>query len=58
MSWIQICMDPEILPGFGSGTRKIQSWIRIRIRNKSFRIQNTGTSYYDSNMFVIKDLGL
>ena len=29
-------MDPEILPG--SGSRKIQS----RIRNKSFRIRNTG----------------
>ena len=32
-------MDPELLPGSGSGTRKIQSWIRIR--NKSFRIRNT-----------------
>ena len=32
-------MDPEILPGFGSGTRKIQSWIQNR--NKSFRIHNT-----------------
>ena len=31
-------MDPEILPG--SGTRKIQSLIRIR--NKLFRIRNTG----------------
>ena len=30
-------MDLELLPG--SGTRKIQSWIRIR--NKSFRIHNT-----------------
>ena len=37
MLWIRIRMDPEILPG--SGTRKIQSWIRIR--NKSFRIHNT-----------------
>ena len=38
---IRIRMDPELLPGSGSGsgTRKIQSWIRIR--NKSFRIQNT-----------------
>ena len=35
--WIWIRMDPELLPG--SGTRKIQSWIRIR--NKSFRIHNT-----------------
>ena len=26
--WIRIRMDPELLPG--SGTRKIQSWIRIR----------------------------
>ena len=39
--WIRIRMDPELLPGSGSGsgTRKIQSWIRIR--NKSFRIHNT-----------------
>ena len=33
ISWIR--MDPELLPG--SGTWKIQSWIR----NKSFRIHNT-----------------
>ena len=32
-------LDPELLPGSGSGTRKIQSWIRIQ--NKSFRIHNT-----------------
>ena len=32
-------MDPELLPGSGSGTRKIQSWIRIR--NKSIWIHNT-----------------
>ena len=38
IGWIQICMDPELLPG--SGDQKIQSWIRIR--NKSFRIHNTG----------------
>ena len=38
MGWIRICIDPELLPG--SGTRKIQSWIRIR--NKTFRIHNTG----------------
>ena len=36
MGWIRIRMDPELLPG--SGTQKIQSWIR----NKSFRIHNTG----------------
>ena len=36
---IQTRMDPELVPGSGSGTRKIQSWIRIR--NKSFRIHNT-----------------
>ena len=36
MGWIRIRIDPELLPG--SGTRKIQSWIR----NKSFRIHNTG----------------
>ena len=41
IGWIRIRMDPELLPGSGSGTRKIQSWIRIR--NKSFRIRNTGT---------------
>ena len=29
MGWIRICMDPELLPRSGSGTRKIQSWIRI-----------------------------
>ena len=23
-------MDPELLPGSGPGTRKIQNWIRIR----------------------------
>ena len=34
-------MDPELLPGSGSGTRKIQSWFRIRIMNRSFRIHNT-----------------
>ena len=31
-------MDPKLL--FGSGTRKLQSWIRMR--NKSLRIRNTG----------------
>ena len=31
-------MDQELLPGSGSGTQKIQSWIW----NKSFRIHNTG----------------
>ena len=44
MGWIRIRMDPELLPGSWSGTRKIQSWIWIR--NKSFRIHNTG---YDTN---------
>ena len=39
MAWIRIRMDPELLLGSGFGTRKIQSWIRIR--NKSFRIHNT-----------------
>ena len=28
IGWIRIRMDPELLPG--SGSRKIQSWIRIR----------------------------
>ena len=45
MGWILICMDPDpdVLPGSGSRTRKIQSWIRIW--NKSFRIgiHNTGS---------------
>ena len=36
---IRMRMDPELLLGSGSGI-KIQSWIRIR--NKSFRIRNTG----------------
>ena len=38
MGWIRIRMDPKLLPGSGSGTLKIQSWIW----NKSFRIHNTG----------------
>ena len=37
MGWIQIRIYPELLPG--SGSRKTQSWIRIR--NKSFQIHNT-----------------
>ena len=41
MGWIRIRMDPELLPG--SGSRKIQRWIRIQ--NKSFRIHNTGIMY-------------
>ena len=41
MDWIRIRMDPELL--HGSGTRKIQSWIRIR--NKSFQIHNTALIY-------------
>ena len=32
-------MDLELLPGSGSETQKIPSWIRIW--NKSFRIHNT-----------------
>ena len=35
--WIRIRMDLELLPGSGSGTRKIQSRIRI----KSFQIYNS-----------------
>ena len=42
MGWIRIRMDPTLLPG--SGTRKIQSWIRIQ--NKSFRIHNTGNKTF------------
>ena len=47
-------MDPELLPGSGSGTRKIESWIRIR--NKSFRIHNAacrqcfGSEYCNTGM--------
>ena len=48
MGWIRIRMDPELLPGSGSRTRKIPSWIWIR--NKSFRIHNT-------DFFVIVRLG-
>ena len=40
MGWIRIRMDPELLPGYGSGTQKIQSWIR----KKSFRIQYSGST--------------
>ena len=28
-------VDPELLPGSGSGTRKVQSWIRIRNKSSS-----------------------
>ena len=37
--------DPELLPG--SGTRKIQSWIRIR--NKSFQTRNAAHYHYQSH---------
>ena len=50
MGWIRIRMDPELLPGSGSGTRKIQSWIQIR--NKSFRIHNTDLRYGVSNIMA------
>ena len=43
MGWIRIHMDPELLPG--SGTLKIQSWIRIR--NKSFRIHKVSACTMD-----------
>ena len=43
MGWIRIRMDSKLLPGSGSGTRKIQSWIRIL--NKSFRIRKTAFSF-------------
>ena len=43
MGWIRIRMDPEILPGSGSGTWKIQSWIRIW--NNQFRIHNTALKF-------------
>ena len=39
VGWSRIRMDPELLPG--SGTQKVQSWIR----NKSFRIRKTDISY-------------
>ena len=41
---IRIRMNPELLPRSGSGTRKIQSWIRIR--NKSFWIHTTAFNNY------------
>ena len=38
IGWIRnFCLDPELLPG--SGTRKIQSWIRIR--KIAFRFRDT-----------------
>ena len=43
MYYVGSVVDPELLPGSGSGTRKIQSWIRIR--NKSFRIHITVCRY-------------
>ena len=38
IGWIRtrIRMDQELLPGSGSGTWKIQSWIRIQIHNTGF----------------------
>ena len=48
---IRIHMDPEFSPGSGSGTRKIQSWIRIRIWNKSFRIHNTSGHVKQKNFY-------
>ena len=42
-------MDPELLPGSGSGTWKIQSWIRIW--NKSFRIHNT--DYFEFEWLIL-----
>ena len=52
MGWIRIRMDQELLPGSGyeSGTRKTQSWIRIR--NKSFRIHNTGCKFLPTNFSI------
>ena len=47
--WIRIRMDRKLLPG--SGTRKIQSWIRVR--NKSFRIHNNAGNNNLFNPFHI-----
>ena len=38
---IQIRNSTKFVTGSGSGAQKIRSWIRIPIRNKSFRILNT-----------------
>ena len=38
---IQIRNSTKFVTGSGSGALKIRSWIRIPIRNKSFRILNT-----------------
>ena len=65
MAWIRIRMDPKLLPGSESGTRKIQSWIRIR--NKSLWIHNTAysiiklvllsVSYYQTRLLTIHNFG-
>ena len=41
MDWIRIRIDPELLPG--SGTRKIQSWIRF---GKNHSGSTTLLTYY------------
>ena len=55
MDWIRIRMDLELLPGSGSATRKIQSWIRIRndlfrIRNTRLKISTKGCWYFNSKL--------
>ena len=52
IGWIRIRMDPELLPGSRSGTRKIQSWIRIW--NKSFRIHNIDKKRKISSVFFLQ----
>ena len=47
-------MDPELL--LGSGSRKIQSWIRIW--NNSFRIHNTGVVEPTGAGFFLLEPGL
>ena len=49
-------MDPELLPGSGSGTRKIQSWIRIRIipdPQHCYVQYNVGSSVVDTNTLYL-----
>ena len=59
MGWIRIRMDPDpelgkFRAGSGCGTRKIQS--RIWIRNKSFRIHNTGLLHYSKLLHIFVNI--
>ena len=52
MGWIRIRMDPKLLPGSGSGTKKFQSWIRNRIISQITRIKN-GKSFSSSTKWSV-----